>query len=254
MSYVVTVRPGRVVFEEHIWSTVVTVDALVEDSVEVREGLRRVSLCLREVDEVFSTFKENSWTSRFRRGEVTLEGCPEVFLEVHTGCVRAREITGGAFDPWKVPGGFDPSGFVKGFAADRVASILQEHGVHNFMVNAGGDLTCRGEVEGGPWPIGISDPRDTSKVVKVMGISNAAVATSGSYERGEHIIDPQTGLSAPYLLSASVIGPDGGLADALATALVVSGKDGASWFTNLPGWSLYLVEGDIGLSWGPAFL
>ena len=64
----------------------------------------------------------------------------------------------------------------------------------------------------------------------MVEVFHGAVATSGDYERGAHIHDPYTQLIAIGARSASVIGPDAGLCDALATALMVAGKDGAKWF------------------------
>ena len=69
------------------------------------------------------------------------------------------------------------------------------------------------------------------------------------------VVDPASGGAAPGARQATVGGPAGAMADALATALVVAGVDGARWFTALPGWSAYVVDGDsdTATSWGPAF-
>ena len=91
--------------------------------------------------------------------------------------------------------------------------------------------------------------------VQVFDITDGAIASSGSYERGAHIVDPHTGLIAIGAKSATVVGPDGGLADALATALMVEGRDGAIWFSQ-PELSLYSAwvivrHGEIAWSVGP---
>jgi thiamine biosynthesis lipoprotein len=154
--------------------------------------------------------------------------------EVWDKCVAARQLTGGAFDPWKIDGGFDPSGFVKGWAADKCGEIFEKFGVENSLVNAAGDISVRGGLlsDGvvGPWPLQIRNPEKFDEVVKDIPINNGVVATSGVGEKGAHIRDPFTGLIAIGALSATVMGPDGGITEALATALVVLGKDGAVLF------------------------
>ncbi len=81
---------------------------------------------------------------------------------------------------------------------------------------------------------------------------DGAIATTGTYERGAHIKDPHTGMIAIGARSATVLGPDGGLADALATALVVSGKEGASWFLKpeLLDYQCWVIERHSDNAWG----
>ncbi|MSW74892.1 MAG: hypothetical protein F2814_06230, partial [Actinobacteria bacterium] len=79
---------------------------------------------------------------------------------------------------------------------------------------------------------GVSNPENPEEVLKVFEIFDGAIATSGTYERGGHIIDPRGGLPAIGAISATVVGPDGGLADALATAVVVDGTQSATWIGN----------------------
>jgi thiamine biosynthesis lipoprotein len=81
-----------------------------------------------------------------------------------------------------------------------------------------------------PWMIGIQHPEKKNAIATALPITNGAVASSGTYERGAHIVDPATGLIAIGARATSVFGADGGIADALATALVVSGREGARWF------------------------
>ena len=89
------------------------------------------------------------------------------------------------------------------------------------------------------------------EVVKIYEIFDGAVSTSGTYERGAHIKDPHTGLIAIGARSATVAGPDGGLTDALATALIVSGRDGAKWFSKpeLARYSAWVIDRHEDLAW-----
>ena len=79
------------------------------------------------------------------------------------------------------------------------------------------------------------------------------MASSGLYERGRHIDNPRDGSTDVHYDQATVVGPDGGLADALATAALIEGPGCAAWFTGLPGWSVYLVKDGVASFFGPAF-
>ena len=246
-------------YEIHVWGTVLFLDlgsaSISEDAMDA--AVESVKSFVYEVDEVFSTYKDGSFVSRLRRGEISIDECPADLKEVWNLCAVARDLTGGAFDPWAVAGGFDPSGYVKGWAADRVAEILVAAGVEHVQVNAAGDLTLRGGFltqEGviEPWKIGVVNPDNRQEVLRIFEISDGAIATSGTYERGAHIVDPHSGLIAIGAKSATVIGPDGGLADALATALMVSGDDGANWFgrEELQDYSAWVIDRHDGGAWG----
>jgi thiamine biosynthesis lipoprotein len=223
------------------------IDAAIED----------VKKFVVDVDNAFSTYKENSFVSRLRRKEIEIGQCPQDVQEVWDACFNARYLSDGAFDSWKVEGGFDPSGYVKGWAADRVAQILVQAGCQHVQVNAAGDLTLRGGnlLDNGtvePWKIGVSNPDNTQEVLRIFEIYDGAIATSGQYERGAHIIDPFSGVIAIGAKSATVIGPDGGLTDAMATALMVTGDDGAKFFgqPELAEYSAWCIDRHEGTAWG----
>ena len=203
------------------------------------------------IDRVFTTASEDSVVSQLRRGGRQV--VTDEVAGVIDRCLEARGITQGAFDPWAVPGGFDPSGLLKGWVADRCARILRQHGFREFSIDVAGDLVCRGSVCGAGWPIGLAHPDDPLSVIAVVDIVDAAIATSGLAQRGAHIVDPRTGELARGARQATVIGPDGAIADALATALVVEGLEGARWFVHLPEWSGCVVVEDTVTFWGPAF-
>jgi len=254
----VTFLPGLVhVRSEQVWGTVVTLDVRDVDATTagVDAVWESVRAELHRIDAVFSTFRDDSVVSRLRAGGTYVVA--DDVAEVIDRCLEVRMATDGSFDPWKAEGGFDPSGLVKGWAADRCAEIVRRHGFRTFSVDAAGDLACRGTIADADgwsgWPIGISHPDDPTAVVAVVDVRDGAVATSGTSQRGDHVLDPASGVPAHGARQATVIGPDGAMADALATALVVAGVDGARWFAALPGWSAYVVDGDQATSWGPAF-
>ena len=205
------------------------------------------------VDEVFSTYKKNSIISQLKREEVEISSCSGEVQEVWGLCKKTMELTDGAFNPWLK--GFDPSGLVKGWAAQKCGEIFEKYGVENSLVNAAGDLALRGGLLTGgevtPWEIGIRNPEIKDEIVESFKINTGAIATSGSYEKGAHIYDPFTNLIAIGARSVTVIGPDAAIADALATALMVSGKDGANWFSKpeLKSYSVFVIDRNSDQSW-----
>lgn len=239
---------------ELVWGTAVTIDirevgeALPPEE-EVRAAVEAAVSYLHWVDRVFSVHRPDSLATALRTGlraeaDLSLrEPGERALLGVIERCRRAREVTGGAFDPWAARGGFDPSGFVKGWAAERVAARLVRRGLANVCVNAGGDVVCRGLAgPAQPWRVAVRHPDDGGAVVHVVEPGDGAVATSGLYERGGHIVDPRTGKVAAGARSATVTGPDAGLAEALSTALVVAGRGGVDWFAGLTGWEAWVVD------------
>lgn len=244
----------RVVHVEHIWGTVVSIDVRTHRAPDQDPAvaIKEVVQWLKHVDSVFSTYKADSVVNQLRDGRITEAEVDSGVRDVVNRCKTIKQLTKGAFDPWAAEGGFDPSGLVKGWAADRAAHILIDHGFMDFLINAGGDVVVRGESEPDQaWSIGISHPHDTSTICDYVVVRNASVATSGSYERGAHIVSTR---NQPIpCLSATVIGPDAGTADALATALLIDGENAMEWFVTFPDYSGHFIIENETFSFGPAF-
>ena len=240
---------------EHVWGTVVTFDLRGETLPDdVDEILSDAVAYLHQVDAWFSTYRADTPITLLRNGIIEEYRTPQVVRDVLAAGAWAKQLTHGAFDPWAVKGGVDPSGYVKGWAAGQVADQIVRRGVRNVCVNAAGDIACRGEQRPGePWAIGILNPYDTQQIVEVVQVADGAIATSGLYERGNHIRNPRTGTTHVYYDSATIVGPDAGLADALATAALLEGPGCAAWFAELPGWSVYLIKDGEAQFFGPAF-
>ena len=239
-----------------VWGTIVDVDisssTVSEDG--LNQGMQRVLDFCKQVDSDFSTYIDTSWVTRLRTNQIEITSCPPSVQEVWQLCLHAKHLTDGAFDPWAVEGGFDPSGLVKGWAADKCADLLVSLGIEHVQVNAAGDLSLRGGFHDGvvkPWSIGVVNPDNRGEVVETFEISDGAIATSGTYERGAHINDPYTGLIAIGAKSATVVGPLGWLCDALATALMVAGEDGAKYFSQpeLEGYQVFVVDRHENTTW-----
>jgi len=190
---------------------------------------------LHHVDATFSTYKMESPISLLGTGAASMDDMSAEVLGVLALCQELHEDTDGAFDALVVPAPngsrLDPSGVVKGWSIERAAEILERHGAVNFCINAGGDIAVRGHVRADePWRIGIRHPDlpDMSAAV-VGGAGRLAIATSATYERGAHIIDPATGEPTADLASVTIVGPDLTYADAYATAVFVMGLEGLNW-------------------------
>lgn len=127
--------------------------------------------------------------------------------------------------------GLTLDGIAKGFVVDRMTRVLEESGLRHFLVDAGGDIRSLGRREdGSPWRVAVQDPRKAGDFPEVLGLSDRAVATSGSYEhhfdraRGlHHIVSGSTGRSPDVVESVSVVAPTAMAADALATCAFVLG-------------------------------
>lgn len=187
----------------------------------------------REVDERFSTYKENSEVNRLQRGEVRVEQCSADLRAVLDTCADLWTATDGFFDVYAT-GRLDPSGYVKGWSVQVASDRLLAAGSANHCINAGGDIRLRGgPAPGQPWRVGIRHPWEADKVAWVLEVNDTSVATSGVYERGYHVIDPRTGQPATVLRSVTVVGPDLGMADAYATAALAMGTPGLDWLARL---------------------
>lgn len=232
---------------EDVWNTVVTIECELE-SISYKDSIAFLHL----VDQLFSTYLPDSQVSKLRRGEIAIGEADQLVQQVWQACLEIKEVSDGAFDPWAVPGGFDPSGYVKGWAADLVSEQLIKQGAKHIQVNAGGDISDRGGKDANtPWKLAVAHPSIKGEISKLYSITDGAIATSGSAERGDHIIDPQSKTIAVGARSATVVGPDAGISDALATALVVSGRDGATWFAKeaLLEYSCWVVDRHTDTTW-----
>lgn len=214
---------------------------------EVDARVREVFADLRDADETFSTYKENSEVSRLARGEA-IAWSPDL-QAVQALCDRARDLTGGAFDTRRPDGVWDPSGLVKSWAVERAAARLR--GL-DFCLNAGGDVHVEAP-SGEPFRVGVQDPRDPRDVLEVLEVTYGGVATSGTAARGAHLYDPATGRPTARVLSVTVTGPSLQTADVLATAVFVRGPavlapgyealvvDAAGGTERTPGWNDIVV-------------
>jgi len=245
---------------EHRWGTVISVD--VRGEVD-GDALDEIFAWFVRVDDLFSTWRPDTEIMRIARQELAIgDAAPEV-REVLELCERVREDTDGAFDitfgqrsqlpPHEGSSPIDPSGLVKGWAVQHAADRLSAVGAGTFWINAGGDIVARGRPDDGPWRIGLQHPWERDKLAAVVGVVDRAVATSGIYERGDHVIDPLTGAPVRGLTAVTVIGSDLTFVDAYATAVLVLGRPGLDWIASLDGYEALAITDDRDVIVTPGF-
>jgi thiamine biosynthesis lipoprotein len=221
---------GEVIFRhaEPVMGTVVSFDVRPRGLAyeQTRAAIAQACEVLHQADDVFSLYRPHTPLSRLRRGELTEADCPPEVSAVFALCEVAREQSDGWFDPWAMPGGVNPTGLVKGWAARQAARVLQDAGVAAGMVNAAGDIAAFGKPSPTrAWRVGVRSPDSPDRLLCVVS-ADGGLATSGSYERGEHVRDVRAGRAASAAVSATVSGPDLAFADAFATGLLAAGEAG----------------------------
>lgn len=231
---------------------------------------------LKRVDEALSLFNSESWLSCYNRGEKpTPNG---LATEVINLAMEVSKQTEGAFDitvgplvnawgfgnktgMWPTdaqvdslrklvgyqryldgkPVTLDCGAIAKGYGVDRVAKVLSNHGVKNYMIEIGGEVVVKGSnPDGKPWVIAVAKPNATIEEQEQLYLTNCALATSGNYlnfytdslgNRVAHTIDPRIGRPVQHrLLSATVQAATCAEADAYATAFMVIGYESALQF------------------------
>ncbi|MCQ4195863.1 FAD:protein FMN transferase [Streptomyces parvulus] len=230
--------------------TVFSFDVRGGEPTAVRAALDEAVAQLRRADEVFSTYREDSQVSRLARDEVAVGECAPEVAEVLGLAAEAERVSEGWFST-RYRGRLDPTGIVKGWAVECAARRLASAGATGVSLNGGGDVQLLGTPGSGrPWRVGVSDPLrpgGLAAVVSAAGATELAVATSGSAERGAHVVDPRTGRSAVTdLLSVTVVAPRLTWADCWATAAFAMGsREGLRWLESLPGVEgLLITAGD----------
>jgi thiamine biosynthesis lipoprotein len=246
--------------------TVVSLDVRTAARHEVfAEAVEAVARRLRAIDDVFSPWRPESWVSRLISGAVVPGDCPDEVQRVVGVAVELMELTDGFFSPFwrRLPYGDpgpDPTGLVKGWAAQQASDVLVAHGLPDHVVNAAGDVVVSGQsTPGDPrcaWRIGISDPHHVRALAGVVDLDQTAarwaVATSGTAELGAHVSDPHTGSFPRSLVSATAVtrldrfDEGAAVADACATALVAAGAAAPALLERFAAYGLdvLLIESD----------
>ena len=239
---------------EVLMGTIVTIQ-VVRDDEGASGAIERAFGWFREIEARCTRFDADSELMQTcARAGVATRVSPIVFEAVRFALAVAED-TGGAFDPvtdrtpaagrpsrpgkranfhdveidpdsqtitLRSPLTIDLGAVAKGLAVDAAARELQSF--RNFAIDAGGDLYLGGRnSDGAPWSVGIRHPRDDGRLLDSLRVSDAAVCTSGDYERPGHIVDPRSAASPAAVASVTVVASGAMLADALGTAAFVLG-------------------------------
>lgn len=211
-----------------------------EDELEAATAV--VERLFTELDATFSLYRHDSEASRMARGELALQDASAEMRARYEEAVGWRLLTEGAFTPERPDGALDLSGLIKGHAIKEAGTSLRALGLADWCVNAGGDVLVSGSPapgSGEPWRAGIVDPADRRTLLAAFPLGGlpaggaasegftsdaggkAALATSGSAERGDHIWS--VAAAASEFRQVSVAAADVVTADVLATAIVAGG-------------------------------
>lgn len=175
-------------------------------------------------DHKYSLYKSDSELSAIARGDLALSSASPELREVYARAIDWRNATGGEFSPHRPDGVIDLNGIVKALAMQKASDRLRGFGLLHWCLNVGGDVVSHGsETDGSAWTVGIVDPFDRSSLLCAINLTGdrAAVATSGSAERGAHIWSPHR--VRGDFSQVTVVAADIETADVLATAIVAGG-------------------------------
>ncbi len=196
------------------------------------------------VDGKFSPFKPQSEISKINRREINPTDYSPGMKEIFSLAEQTKNQSRGYFDI-SHKGKIDPSGLVKGWAVYQASGLLKQTGFKNFYVEAGGDIQAYGQnKDGQSWRAGIRNPFKPKEIIKVVELNNAGLATSGTYERDQHIYNPFSDSLIIEIVSITVLGPNVYEADRFATAAFAMGKDGITFIEQLDGLEGYVVDKD----------
>ncbi|MDQ1248279.1 MAG: FAD:protein transferase [Actinomycetota bacterium] len=222
---------------------------MLADGADLDEAQRIASDVLGSLDERFSSYRSDSEVSRLDAG--VLPELSRDLRHVLAACDWLDQTSDGVFSmrPDGADAPLDVAGYVKGWAVDRAADGLLAAGIGDFCLGVGGDWRAHGRRgDGRGWTIAILDPLDTTKPRALATLGNAAIATSGRYERGDHLRLPPTarggGTADVTTASFTVVGPRLAWADAFATTAFLKGDDGLAWVAQYAGYFGAIVRTD----------
>lgn len=216
----------------------------IVDGENLAQSIEEVFSYLAHIDRVFSTYKQDSEISKINRGELSENTWSEEMKEVFRLAKETKQETDGYFDIVGRNGLYDPSGLVKGWAIHNASELLKARGHTHFVIGAGGDIQTSGlNSDGGLWSVGIRDPFHPQHIVQVVRGEGMAVATSGTYERGQHIYNPKNKTEELNdIISLTVISSNIFEADRFATAAFAMGRKGIVFIEKLKGCEGFMID------------
>ncbi len=191
-------------------------------------AFKKVFDYFKYIDEKFSPYKAQSEVTKINDKRIKKKNASEEMKLILKLSKKTKEETDGYFDIYNGKF-FDPSGIVKGWAIYNASKILDKLGYKNYCIEAGGDIQTKGlNYDNKKWAIGIRNPFNLNEIVKIVYLSGEGVATSGIYERGNHIYNP-IGNVINEVVCLTVVGKNIYEADRFATAAFAMGEKGINF-------------------------
>lgn len=229
-----------------VMGTTASVHVNDDVSIELFESfVRELRDELERLEQMFSVFRPSSEISRINRAELNILDASQEVLDVLDACTWLEQASRNAFliRPDAETGHINPTGFVKGWAAERASRLFSDHGLEHWYLGVGGDYVMAGGMDPDtPWTIGIIDPRDPTMLVGDVSVFSGAVATSGTSERGSHLWASDGFAAESPFLSVTVTGPSLTWADAFATTVFVMGEAGPEWLAQFENYDVLPVR------------
>ncbi len=214
----------------------------IVDKASTKSDLNSIFEYFDYIDQKFSTYKKTSEITQINNGKIKIDTYSDDMKTVFNLSEKTKQETHGYFDIYR-GGKVDPSGVVKGWAIGNAAAMLQKKGFKNYYVDAGGDVQVSGRnAKGNIWTVGIRNPFNQDEIVKVIKLNNAAIATSGTYIRGQHVYNPKDSKPLVDIVSLTVVGPNIYDADRFTTAAFAMGKNGINFIENLASFEGYQID------------
>lgn len=202
-------------------------------SEEIARCFQDAADVLREMDQRFSHYKRDSAIARYEAGEPIAARDATDIEYVLDQCGTWEGITEGAFHARNpLTGALDTAGLVKALAIERAVEVMAQT-CPDVLLNVGGDILARGAADPDrPWRTAIRGLNAPEQVHQIVDLRDQGIATSATYERGDHIWRREPGTASPG--SVSVIGPSIVTADVLATASFAAGRERAQFLDAFP--------------------
>lgn len=224
-SLIVRVPPGvsRAAFERQV------------DAVVARAQGR-----LEAIEAKLSSYRPNSEISRLADGRLSVDAVGADLRHCLAASEWLQGVSQGVFDP-QHSGTLDLAGYVKGWAGDEAAAVLDAADLGEWALGIGGDWVSRvTKRKSAPWRIAIRNPFQADAIAAISEIGTGAIATSGTYERGDHLMAPGRRNWASF----TVVGPQLGFTDAFATIGFLMDRRGMDWVTSFDGYHCLGIEVD----------
>ncbi len=211
----------------HVFTSMGTVVSLTAPTgIPSADDLTAVECAFSHRDERFSLYRPSSEASLVANGSRTLQRSSEAMREAYGAAMAWYSRTGGVFTPHRPDGVIDLAGTVKADAVAEAGRVLHAAGIHDWMINAGGDILWSGSHGERPWQVGVVDPLERGQLLCSLAVpaGRGALATSGTAERGDHVWRARTPDSGVFR-QVSVLAEDITTADVLATTILAGGEE-----------------------------